>query len=384
MKNLRAHELRELSEAPFAAGPVALYFRHLVWGGGAERAMCLLVGALRKRGFAVHLITCDEPDAHCSYALNSRIAWTRLGFCPGTMDKLRRVRALARLLRDDHIRVLVGLVMNGDKTAYAAAKLAGVRLVAAERSAPSMYYLRCGFAQRLLSFSMLHLANRITVQMPEFVAGYPASLRSRIEVIPNSVPVAVRHARPNQPGFDGRFNLLAVGRLESVKCYNCLIRAFARIAAGHPAWHLRILGDGTKREALRGIAVETGVGERVHFEPWRSDPSNAYATSHLFALPSLWEGFSNALTEAMSHGLPAIGFRDAAGVAQLIANGESGWLAEGLNDEAALARTLSVAMADGAERARRGACAAKSMAAYDPETQFDRWARLLGELMDLT
>jgi GalNAc-alpha-(1->4)-GalNAc-alpha-(1->3)-diNAcBac-PP-undecaprenol alpha-1,4-N-acetyl-D-galactosaminyltransferase len=206
-------------------------------------------------------------------------------------------------------------------------------------------------------------------------------LRRRIEVIPNPVPVAVRHARPNRPGFDGRFNLLAVGRLESVKCYNSLIRAFARIAADHPTWHLRMLGDGSKQEALQRIAVEVDIRERVHFEPWISDPSGAYAGSHLFAIPSLWEGFSNALAEAMSHGLPAVGFRDAAGVAQLIADGESGWLAEGLNDEAALARTLSMAMADGAERARRGACAAKGMAAYEPEALFDRWARLVEQLM---
>jgi GalNAc-alpha-(1->4)-GalNAc-alpha-(1->3)-diNAcBac-PP-undecaprenol alpha-1,4-N-acetyl-D-galactosaminyltransferase len=344
--------------------------------------ICLLANALCERGFAVHMITWDGPDARAFYALDPRIVWSRLGFRPDAIDKLRRTRALARLLRDHHIRILVGFVMSGDKTVYAAAKLGGVRLIVAERNAPTMYHLRYSFAQRWLSFRMLHLADRITVQMPDFVAGYPASLRDRIEVIPNPVLVAERRARPNRPGADGRFNLLAAGRLDVQKRYECLVGAFARIAGDHPAWHLHIVGDGPKRETLRGLAARGGVAERVRFEPWTSDVSAAYASSHLFVMPSLWEGFPNALAEAMSHGLPAIGFRDAAGVTQLIADGETGWLADGLDDEAALTRVLSAAMADGAERARRGARAAESMAAYAPEAQFDRWARLLGTLMD--
>ena len=344
--------------------------------------ICLLANALCERGFAVHLITWDGPDAHPLYALDPRIVWSRLGFRPGLTDKLRRTRALTRLLRDNRIRILVGFVMSGDKTVYVAAKLARARLIVAERSAPTVYHLRYIFTQRWLSFLMLHLADRITVQMPEFVVGYPPSLRGRIEVIPNPVSVADRRALPNGCVLDSRFTLLAAGRLEAEKRYECLVGAFAQIAERHPAWHLRIVGDGPKRETLRLLAEQGGVAKRVHLEPWTSDVSSAYTSSHLFVMPSLWEGFPNALAEAMSHGLPAVGFRDAAGVAQLITDGETGWLADGLDDEAALARVLSAAMADGTERARRGARAAESMAAYAPEAQFDRWARLLGRLMD--
>jgi GalNAc-alpha-(1->4)-GalNAc-alpha-(1->3)-diNAcBac-PP-undecaprenol alpha-1,4-N-acetyl-D-galactosaminyltransferase len=383
--------LDAMGEGPLAVAPasikgqVALYFYRLGTVGGAQRMICLLANALCERGFAVHMITWDEPQARAFFALDPRVVWSRLGFRSGATDKLRRTGALIRLLHNRRIRILVGFVMSGDKTVYAAAKLAGVRLIVAERSAPTIYHLKYGFAQRWLSFRMLHLADCITVQMPDFVAGYPASLRNRIEVIPNPVPEAERRARPDRAGTDSCFNLLAVGRLDGVeKCYEGLIGAFARIAGDHPDWHLRIVGDGSNRETLRRLAARGGVLERVCFEPWTSDVSGAYVSSHLFVMPSLWEGFPNALAEAMSHGLPAIGFRDAAGVVQLIAEGETGWLADGLDNEAALARVLSAAMADGAERARRGARAAESMAAYAPEAQFDRWARLLGTLMGET
>ena len=364
------------------AHPVALYLYRLgTVGGGAERMICLLANALCERGFVVHMITWDGPHADTFFVLDPRVVWSRLGFRPGVRDKLRRTHALARLLHEHRIRILVGFVMSGDKTVYAAVKLAGVRLIVAERNAPTMYHLKCSFAQRWLSLGMLHLADRITVQMADFVAGYPASLRNRIEVIPNPVPVAEHRAQPDRAGSDGRFNLLAVGRLDGVQQrYELLVGAFARIAGDHPAWDLRILGDGSKRDTLRQLAARGGVAHRVRLEPWTAHISRAYANSHLFAMPSLWEGFPNAMAEAMSHGLPVIGFRHAAGVAQLIAEAETGWLADGLDNEAALARVLSAAMADGVERARRGARAAESMAAYASEAQFDRWARLFGTL----
>jgi GalNAc-alpha-(1->4)-GalNAc-alpha-(1->3)-diNAcBac-PP-undecaprenol alpha-1,4-N-acetyl-D-galactosaminyltransferase len=363
--------------------PVALYFYRLgAAGGGARHMICWLANELCERGFDIRLITWDEPDACSFYPLDSRIVWNRLGFSPGATDKLRRIAALTSRLREHRVRILVGFVMSGDKSVYAAAKLAGVRLVVAERSAPTMYHLAYGSAQRWLSFRMLYLADRITVQLPEFVSGYPVGLRDRIEVIANPVPSAKQRARPDLAASHGRFTLLAAGRLVREKRYDSLIKAFGRIGGEHPAWDLQIFGDGPERESLGLLANRIGLAERVQLDPWAPDVSRAYVSSHLFVMPSLWEGFPNALAEAMSHGLPAIGFRETAGVAQLIADGETGWLAAGLDDEAALARVLSAAMADDAERARRGARAAESMTAYAPELQFDRWARLLRTLMD--
>jgi glycosyltransferase involved in cell wall biosynthesis len=92
---------------------------------------------------------------------------------------------------------------------------------------------------------------------------------------------------------------------------------------------------------------------------------------------SVWRTAPNALAEALAHGLPAIGFRAASGVAQFIEDGETGWLAPGLADENALAKVLDEAMASSSERARRAANAIRSMARYTPELQFERWASLI-------
>ena len=251
-KNKRSGMTRAVS------APIAFYFHRLGHpGGGAERVICVLANTLSKRGFVVHLISWDGKEARAFYPLNQEVIWHRLGFHPGPIDKLRRSLTLAQLLRDNSIRALVGFVMSGDKTVYAAVKLAGVRLVVAERNAPSMYRLRYCRIQCWLSFALLHLADRIIVQFPDFADGYPVSLRDRIEDIPNPVPVASRHARPNEPNQNGRFTLLAVSRLDGVqKRLDCLLRAFARVAADYPAWDLRIIGDGPLKLEIDSLVIK--------------------------------------------------------------------------------------------------------------------------------
>jgi glycosyltransferase involved in cell wall biosynthesis len=284
------------------------------------------------------------------------------------------------VLRQHDIKALVGFVMSGDRTVFAAAKLAGVKLVAAERNAPEMYRFRCGPLQRWATYRLLGLADRITVQMESYAAGYPRRLHGRIVTIPNPVPFASRRAKPDTADASGRFTVLAVSRLDPMqKRIGCLVGAFARIAERFPAWDLRIVGDGPEEAALLRCIDACGLAERIRIETSTPDVFDVYARSHLFAIPSRWEGFPNALAEAMSHGLPAVGFELAAGVAELIGP-DSGWLAQGLDDEAALAAALASAMADGEERLRRGLVAVQRMTRFAPEQQFDRWAELLRSL----
>jgi glycosyltransferase involved in cell wall biosynthesis len=155
------------------------------------------------------------------------------------------------------------------------------------------------------------------------------------------------------------------------------MEAFARIAHAHPDWDLLIVGDGPEEATLRRLALDRGIAGRVRMETSTANISQTYAGSHLFVIPARWEGFSNALAEALAHGLPAVGFRGAPGVAQLIADGETGWLADGEDDANSLAKALDRAMAAGPERARLGANAVEAMAGYAPEAQFDRWANLI-------
>jgi len=107
------------------------------------------------------------------------------------------------------------------------------------------------------------------------------------------------------------------------------------------------------------------------------DVSAEYRAADLFCLPSRWEGFPNALAEAMAHGLPAVGFRHCAGVNELILPGHNGQLADGNDDADTLAAVLGPLMLDSAARARMGMEARRITERYRPEKSFDDWEQLL-------
>jgi glycosyltransferase involved in cell wall biosynthesis len=100
----------------------------------------------------------------------------------------------------------------------------------------------------------------------------------------------------------------SVGRLVDQKNYKNLIRAFPSVLREIPNAHLVLIGDGKKRGKLVSMAASLSVGDRITFagELARDD---VYAVLHhfdLFVMPSLWEGFCNAVVEAMAAGVPIV------------------------------------------------------------------------------
>lgn len=363
---------------------IALYFYSLSnKGGGAERMLCLLANALSARGFDIHVITWDEQGKSSYYSLNHQVTWHQLGFNTGIIDKFRRALTLKSILQSNNIKLLVGFVMGGDKTIYFAAKFSGIKLVAAERNSPAMYHLRYNRYQRWHNFLLLHLCDRIIVQFSEYANGYPKSLKKHIKSIANAVNQPGECAQLDISSSDGKFILLAVGRLEMIqKQYDCLICAFARISAKYPLWILKIFGDGKDKVKLLGLISNYGLESRIIIQESTPDIIYEYIKADLFVIPSLWEGFPNALAEAMSCGLPAIGFAQAEGVNKLITDGYTGWLANGLDNPNELAKALSSAMDDPSERIKRGKQARKQMEKYQPDKVFDQWTELLNELIE--
>ena len=101
---------------------------------------------------------------------------------------------------------------------------------------------------------------------------------------------------------------MAVGRLIRAKGFDLLVQAFARAATARPEWSLTIFGEGPERANLEAQVRDLGLGDRVDLPGRVSDPLEHLACAHAFALSSRYEGFPNALLEAMSCGLPVAAF----------------------------------------------------------------------------
>lgn len=102
-------------------------------------------------------------------------------------------------------------------------------------------------------------------------------------------------------------NIITVGRLQAVKNFQILIEAIAKlIQAGYQNVKLRIVGNGVEKDNLQRLAESLNIAQAVEFLGDRQDVADLLCNSDIFVLPSLIEGISNTILEAMSCGLPII------------------------------------------------------------------------------
>lgn len=142
----------------------------------------------------------------------------------------------------------------------------------------------------------------------------------RIKVISNPVNVidAIQCPKKNI--------IVTVGRLTKEKGHKYLIEAFAKIK--HADWSLSIIGDGNQKENLQTLAKELGVDHKIIFHGHKLNFIKELSEARIFVLPSLSEGFPNAVIEAMSVPLPCIATRCTPAMDEVIENGINGILTE--------------------------------------------------------
>lgn len=140
-----------------------------------------------------------------------------------------------------------------------------------------------------------------------------------------------------------------VGRLAPQKGQRHLIAAMPLLLERVPRAHAVIAGAGDLEGYLRDLALEVGVGDRVHvLGPRRDVPALMHAID-VFAMPSIWEGFGLVLLEAMAAGRPIVASRVAT-IPEVVVDGETGVLVPA-GDPLSLAEALA-GLAQAPEQAR--------------------------------
>ncbi|HEV2219560.1 MAG TPA: glycosyltransferase, partial [Casimicrobiaceae bacterium] len=176
--------------------------------------------------------------------------------------------------------------------------------------------------------------------------GVPAS---RIQRIINGVdtqaftPAAVRLPIPGCP-FAGpdTFVFGTVGRLQAVKNQGLLARAFVRLLEMAPDLRNRarlvVIGEGPTRVEVARVLADANLSALAWLPGGRDDVAQALRSFDAFVLPSLAEGISNTILEAMASGLPVIATR-VGGNAELVDDGATGALVPS-GDVEVLAQTM--------------------------------------------
>lgn len=230
--------------------------------------------------------------------------------------------------------------------------------------------------------------SRIVACAPSVAASYAgndAAYTRHMTVIPNGVEPSAEPRRGRsvelrtevQVPPEGRV-AVAVGRLTADKNYGVLFEALAAA----PGWWLVLLGGGEARAELEARARDHGVVERVRFlgRVPRERVGEWLSECDAFVQPSLYEGLSLAVLEAMARGAPVL-------VSDIPANrdpieapdGPVGWCLPG-NDPRAWAAVLHEVAADPVAAAALGERGrARQRAEFDEETMYGRYVQLVLE-----
>ena len=144
-----------------------------------------------------------------------------------------------------------------------------------------------------------------------------------VEVIANPLP----NDLPQPIDWIFRENvILSVGRLDRQKGHDLLLNAWASIQTNFPEWKLRILGEGEERSNLESQMLKLGLEGRVEIPGLVSPIWQEYQKAKIFVLASRYEGFPNALLEALAMGCACLSTKCPSGPEEIICDDENGML----------------------------------------------------------
>lgn len=335
--------------------------------GGAERVLTRLANRWAEQGHHVSIIPFKrlpsfyhlDERIQCVWLPESPVRWLKLFFF---FLKIIMFRYHVWRLKPD--RVLSFLDKTNLVTLFALWRQ-GYDISVSERIDPRRYYIHPLW--RWLRHKLYPTAQHVIVQTPSIAAYFPYPTL----VIPNPVVPANQHAeiRPQAT------RLMTVGRLDSQKDHITLIRAVALLIKEHPNIHLTIYGEGVERSNLEHVVRAMQLTEHVALPGLSSHIEEALLASDIFVFPSLYEGFPNALCEAMAHGMPVVA-SDIPGNNDVIEDKVNGRLFP-VGQPEALASIIADLLKDQHSREIYGKGAILSMQKYDPNLVGLAWDHVM-------
>lgn len=348
--------------------------------GGAERVMAIMANYWAEHGREVTLITLASRT-HDFYPLHHGVHRIALGLtgtsshiASAAWHNLRRLQRLRQEIRASQPDVVLSFIDQANVLTLAGSLGLRIPVVVSERIDPR--YHDIGSIWAWLRRLLYPQADALVVQT-DGVRGWAERIvkSHAVHVIPNAAPgLVVRH----HDGLDlkptGR-TIVAMGRFAPQKGFDILLKAFARCARKHSDWSLVILGEGEERGRLEALVSKLGLKDRVNMPGQVKDPFEILCGADLFVLSSRYEGFPNALMEAMAYGRAVISTDCPSGPREIIRDGVDGMLVMPDNVDA-LAAAMDRLMADQVARQGLGKRAMEVAERFSTEKVMKIWDEL--------
>jgi glycosyltransferase involved in cell wall biosynthesis len=292
--------------------------------------------------------------------------------------RFTRLRQLRREMRDGGYDGAIAFLTNVNVAAILARTGLPLPLVVGERTYPPSMPTSAALsaARRALYPS----ADLVVMQTEDGARWLEREApRAHGAVIPNPlrwpIPDAAPRVDPTATVRAGRRLLLTAGRLSTEKRFDLLLRAFADLGEPAKNWDLVIAGEGPMRAALERLVRELEIGDRVSLPGQIGNMGAWLERADAFTLTSSFEGYPNALLEAVASGVPVAAIDCLTGVRDLVSDGVNGVLAARDADATAFAGALRTLLGRAWPQAAAYAAATRERHAIDQIA--DRWLSTL-------
>lgn len=308
--------------------------------GGAERVASILANDWTTQASKVTVLLLFKDEQF--FDTPPQVDIVCLGLRPNrglpfkVIDLARALLALRRIVCREQPSFLLSFMNKYNVFCLAALLGTRVPIIVSERDSPT----ESGRGLTWLLRQMLYprACGVITQSEDSKSVLLERQTNDNVVVIPNPIQL------PSQREAEAREQIvLNVARLVPKKGHADLLAAFSRV--GSDSWRLVICGDGPLRASLHRQAADLGIADRVDFLGTVRDLGYWYNRAKIFAFSSYFEGFPNALAEAMVYGVAPVTYDCPTGPSTIVRDGENGFLVP-TGDVDALSDRLRVLMND--------------------------------------
>jgi glycosyltransferase involved in cell wall biosynthesis len=359
--------------------------------GGAELQVIDLALGMKERGWDVDVVSMLPPELPAPDLSGSGIGVHSLEMRRGIGDPgaVWRLREIVERTRPDvvhshmtHANLLARMTRLFTKMPVLVNTLHGYKMYSVKSTGVGIRE----FAHRVTD-RYADLTTAVCQAAADRYVKIKVAPPQKLLMVPNGIRTSV--FRPNERlrlterrnlNLRDEFVWLAAGRLEMVKDYHCMLRAFADSLQSDERQVLLIAGEGSLAAQLEKTAEDLGIAPNVRFLGFRNDIASLMRAADAFVMSSIFEGMPLALLEAGASELPIVATR-VGGNAETMVEGRSGLLVPAGNS-AALGRAMrslaDMSMEERRAMGRAGGDFVRSK--YSLDAVLDRWEELYARL----
>lgn len=360
---------------------------------GTERVLCNMANAMIDRGHEVRIVNYHKNMGESPFPLNEKV--TVMGVAQSRLTLFERIKRCFQgssdkrheygqnILDAKQAKLIAQVIAEMKADIVICYQPTGVRILHASSDPVCPVISMFHFDPKTIirwydgkTLRALEQCSRVQVLLESYISILKEYIKSdNIVYIPNVVP-QFGEARADLSSKV----ILHIGRFDKKqKRQHLLIEAFAKIAGYDEEWTVELWGEEFSEYFghCKQLVEKLGLQDRVKFCGTTDNIIEEIKRASIFCFPSACEGFGLAMTEAMSMGLPAVGYKGSLGVKELIEDKHNGILCD--DGVEPLADALLELIKDEEKRKRYGDNAKQDMKQYAPEVVWDMWEQLMEE-----